>query len=175
MTHRWQPVAGGRVVLTRGAFLRRLTGLALLVPTLLSACTTASPQAAPTSPPVAPPTPPPAAPTTPPTVAATAVSAVVPKPAPTASAASQVVVSGVVLPTYVAAQGPKPDLPSTGPGVDDAYLSFPKTTLYKAVQQPPGRGGDVNVLSLSFYPPFTPLEQNPCCRRSIASSTRRCG
>jgi putative aldouronate transport system substrate-binding protein len=79
------------------------------------------------------------------------------RPAPS----GPVVVSGVTLPTYIAATGPKPDLPSTGPGVDDAYLSFPKTSLYPAVRQPPGHGGDVNILSLSYYPASTPLEQNP--------------
>lgn len=167
-THPWQRAAGGRVLLTRGAFLRRLAGVALVTPALLGACTAPAPQAASTSPPAAAPTPPtlaPVAPTAPPTVAVTAVSAAAPKPAPTdagrSAATSQVVVSGVVLPTYTPAKGPKPDLPSTGPGVDDAYLSFPKATLYKAVQQPPGRGGEVSVLSLSYYPPFTPLEQNP--------------
>jgi putative aldouronate transport system substrate-binding protein len=71
------------------------------------------------------------------------------------------VVGGVKLPTYIAARGPKPDLPSTGPGVDDGYLAFPRAALYNSVQQPPGKGSDVSVLTLSYYPPFTPLEQNP--------------
>ena len=48
-------------MLTRGAFLRRLAGLALVAPTLLSACTAPSPPASPTSPPAAAPTPPPTA------------------------------------------------------------------------------------------------------------------
>jgi putative aldouronate transport system substrate-binding protein len=71
------------------------------------------------------------------------------------------VISGVKLPTYIPARGPKPDLPSTGPGIDDAYKAFPKASLYKAVQQPPGKASDVSVLTLSYYPPFTPLEDNP--------------
>src|SRR5437763_224726 len=128
MTDRWQSAAVGGVLLTRGAFLRRLAGLALAAPTLLSACTapapqaalTSAPQPAPTSAPQAAPTSAPAAPTTPPTVAVTVAA---PTPAATAATASQLVVSGVVLPTYVPAKGPKPDLPSTGAGVDDAYLS----------------------------------------------------
>src|SRR5579871_3382826 len=178
MTDRQLRAIGGGVRLTRGAFLRRVAGLALVSPTLLGACTTVAPQAAPTStaapttgptaaptlvpttsPTLAPTASPTLAPTTSATVAATAGGASAPTLA--ATAAGQVVVAGVVLPTFVPAMGPKPDLPSTSPGVDDAYLSFPRASLYKAVQQPPGQGGDVNVLSLSFYPPFTPLEQNP--------------
>ena len=47
------------------------------------------------------------------------------------------------------------------PRVDDGYLAFPRAALYKSVAEPPGHGSDVSVLTLSYYPPFTPLEQNP--------------
>ena len=131
--------------LTRATFLRRLAGAVLVAPTLLAACSAPAPQA---PPPTVPPAPTPTVVAVTPTV-------------PAKPAASGTIVAGVTLPTFMPAKGPKPDLPSTGPGIDDAYLSFPRASLYKAVQQPPGRGGDVNVLSLSYYPPFTPLEQNP--------------
>ena len=71
----------------------------------------------------------------------------------------------MVLPAYVAAKGPKPDLPGTGPGVDDAYLGFPRATLYKAAQQPPGRGGDVEKILRenipSYHTPNVTLIEEP--------------
>jgi putative aldouronate transport system substrate-binding protein len=149
----------------RGAFLRLLVaGVGVGVPSLLAACSSPAPPS-----PTAAPTPP--APTVAPTAvpkpaavvaAPTAVPTQVPTVAPTAAAAPAAnVVGGVKLPMYIAARGPKPDLPSTGPGVDDGYLAFPRASLYKSIQQPPGKGSDVSVLTLSYYPPFTPLEQNP--------------
>jgi putative aldouronate transport system substrate-binding protein len=58
------------------------------------------------------------------------------------------------------AGAPKADLPSTGPGIDDAWINFPKQA-FKSVQETPGRGGDVSVVSGSAWPPFTPADQNP--------------
>jgi putative aldouronate transport system substrate-binding protein len=66
-----------------------------------------------------------------------------------------------LLPTYIPnAQAPKADLPSTGPGIDDAWTSFPKQA-FKSVTETPGRGGDINIVSGSAWPPYTPADQNP--------------
>ena len=66
-----------------------------------------------------------------------------------------------LLPTYVAyPNAPKAELPSTGPGIDDAYTAFPAQP-FKSVQETPGRGGDINVVSGSAWPPYTPADQNP--------------
>jgi putative aldouronate transport system substrate-binding protein len=133
------------VRLSRASLLRLLGGFALGTPSLVAACSAPAPPApaaaTSTSAPAIPPTP-------------------APLPAPT-SAATGTLIGGVKLPSYIPAKGPKPDLPSTGPGVDDGYLAFPRASLYKSVPQPPGKGSDVSVLTLSYYPPFTPLEQNP--------------
>jgi putative aldouronate transport system substrate-binding protein len=52
-----------------------------------------------------------------------------------------------------------PDLPGKAQGLDPAYLSFPRT-LVKTVSAPPAAGGEFNVLTQTFYPPPTPMEQN---------------
>jgi putative aldouronate transport system substrate-binding protein len=146
---------------SRGVFLRLVAGATLGVPSLLTACSAPAPQAAqPTSAPPPPTLAPTAAPK--PTVVVTAPTATVATVAkPTAAAASGTIVGGVKLPTFIPAKGPKPDLPSTGPGVDDGYLAFPRGSLYKSVSQAPGKGSEVSVLTLSYYPPFTPVDQNP--------------
>lgn len=80
-----------------------------------------------------------------------------PASAPTQSSAK----AASVLPTYIpVVNGPKADLPSTGQGIDDAWTSFPKQT-FKSVTETPGRGGDVNIVSGSAWPPYTPADQNP--------------
>jgi putative aldouronate transport system substrate-binding protein len=139
--------------LTRARLLQLLGGLALSAPSLITACTTPAPSASKG-----------ATATSPPTTARAVVATAAPTTAPaptTPAAASGTVIGGVKIPTFVAAKGPKPDLPSTASGIDDAYLAFPRTSLYKSVQQAPGKGSEVSVLTLSYYPPFTPLEQNP--------------
>ena len=66
-----------------------------------------------------------------------------------------------LLPGYIPnTQAPKADLPSPGPGIDDAWTSFPKQP-FKSVTDTPGRGSDVNIVSGSAWPPFTPADQNP--------------
>jgi putative aldouronate transport system substrate-binding protein len=66
-----------------------------------------------------------------------------------------------LLPAYAPVNGPqKADLPSTGPGIDDAWINFPKQT-FKSVQEAPGRGGDITIVSGSAWPPYTPADQNP--------------
>src|SRR5437764_14223295 len=54
----------------------------------------------------------------------------------------------IKLPTYVAFQGPKPDFPGTPEGVPPAYTMYPKD-LIKTVGQPPGKGGDVSIMTYS--------------------------
>ena len=66
-----------------------------------------------------------------------------------------------LLPAYVPVVGPqKPDLPSTGPGIDEAWINFPKQT-FKSVQDTPGTGKDISIVSGSAWPPYTPADQNP--------------
>src|SRR5262249_11698879 len=66
-----------------------------------------------------------------------------------------------LLPTYVPYQTTlKADLPSTGKGIDDAWSKFPAQP-FKSVQEAPGRGGDINIVSGSAWPPYTPPDQNP--------------
>ncbi len=48
--------------------------------------------------------------------------------------------------------------PSTGPGVPDAFLSFPEP--FKSVERVPGNGGTVSILGGTQLPPITPRDQN---------------
>jgi putative aldouronate transport system substrate-binding protein len=68
----------------------------------------------------------------------------------------------VGLPTYVALPNlPPPDLPGTVDGlVAPGYQNYP-SNLIRSVPQPPGKGGEVNALTVSLSPPPTPLESNP--------------
>ncbi|MBV9578923.1 MAG: hypothetical protein JO057_10060, partial [Chloroflexi bacterium] len=84
-------------------------------------------------------------------------------PTPSATAATTAATGGKVqLPTYT----PLPNLPAADlPGTPDGllapgYLKYP-TNLIKSVPQPPGKGGDVNALTVSLSPAPTPLESNP--------------
>ena len=66
-----------------------------------------------------------------------------------------------VLPTYIKTTLPfKPQFPSTGPGIDDAYSVFPAKP-FKSVTETPGTGSTVNFFSGTFWPPYTPAAQNP--------------
>jgi putative aldouronate transport system substrate-binding protein len=83
--------------------------------------------------------------------------------APSAPATSSASAGGrVKLPTSVPmANLPKPDLPGTPDGlVVPGYLRYP-SSLVKSVAQPPGKGGDVNALTVSLSTAPTPLDQNP--------------
>jgi len=83
------------------------------------------------------------------------------KPSATSGAGQPVAKIASLLPTYIPnTQGPKPDLPSPGPGIDDAWLTFPAEP-FKSVPDVPGRGGEITVVSGSAWPPFTPKDQNP--------------
>ena len=48
------------------------------------------------------------------------------------------------LPTQVAFEGPKPDLPGSTEGLDPAFFKFP-TNLVKSVSQPPGDGSTISA------------------------------
>jgi putative aldouronate transport system substrate-binding protein len=68
----------------------------------------------------------------------------------------------VTLPGYT----PLPNLPVADlPGTPDGLLApgFQKypTNLIKSVPQPPGKGGEVNALTVSLSPAPTPLDSNP--------------
>jgi putative aldouronate transport system substrate-binding protein len=67
----------------------------------------------------------------------------------------------VRLPTYVALPNlPPPDLPGTSDGLlAPGYQNYP-SNLIRSVPQPPGKGGEVNALTVSLSPPPTPLESN---------------
>ncbi|MBV8083666.1 MAG: twin-arginine translocation signal domain-containing protein [Chloroflexi bacterium] len=66
---------------------------------------------------------------------------------------------GETLPAYVPVQGAKPDLPGTPEGIDDGYLTFPKT-LAKSVAQAPGAGGDVSAIVPILLNPPPGVDQN---------------
>jgi putative aldouronate transport system substrate-binding protein len=72
----------------------------------------------------------------------------------------------VQLPTYAALPNlPAADLPGTPDGLlAPGYQKYP-TNLIKSVPQPPGRGGDVNALTVSLSTAPTPLDQNPAWQR----------
>ncbi|MBV9582734.1 MAG: extracellular solute-binding protein, partial [Chloroflexi bacterium] len=65
------------------------------------------------------------------------------------------------VPTLVPAALPTPDFPSTNPLVDAAYSTYPANPRPALPAEPPGHGGDLNVLVALYRLPFTPLEQNP--------------
>ena len=141
--------------LDRRTFLRLTAGSTLFLPVVLSACTSA----ATTTPPAAPPTsaPPPAAAAAPASAAAAPTSAAASASAPAPAGASA---SG--LPTFVASTGgPKPDLPSTGPGIDDGFTNYPANPVKSQSATPPGSGSTVSAFALAYYPLPTSIDQNP--------------
>jgi putative aldouronate transport system substrate-binding protein len=63
------------------------------------------------------------------------------------------------LPTYLPIQGPQTDLPATADGVPPAYTSFPRQ-LAKSVSAPPGKSGDIIMMTYTMFAPPAPVEQN---------------
>src|SRR6266567_8998040 len=112
--------------LSRRAFIRVAAGGGLSLSLLAAAC-----QPAPNTPTAGPTTSVPAA-------AATVAGA---KPA---AARSNV-------PTYLPAQGPKADYPSTDKGVENGYVKFP-SPLSKSVAETPAAGGDISGMVLVANP-----------------------
>ena len=67
----------------------------------------------------------------------------------------------VVYPTYVPFTNvPKPDLPGSPEGVEDAYTAYPsqRTSLNLSA---PGNGGSLSAFVTTSVAPPKPLEQNP--------------
>src|SRR5262245_44213841 len=67
--------------------------------------------------------------------------------------------SSASLPTYVAIQGPKPDLAGNEDGLQDGYFTYPKNP-FKSVTQTPGLGTDVVAMTRDAGGPPPPLDQN---------------
>jgi putative aldouronate transport system substrate-binding protein len=83
-------------------------------------------------------------------------------PAPSSAGGTQSSGGGKVqLPTYAALPNlPPPDLPGSSDGLlAPGYQNYP-SKLIKSVPQPPGKGGEVNALTVSLSPAPTPLESN---------------
>jgi putative aldouronate transport system substrate-binding protein len=74
--------------------------------------------------------------------------------------------SKVTLPSYVPlANLPNADLPGSPDGlIEPGYLRYP-VSLIKSVPQPPGKGGQVNAITVSLSPAPTPLDQNPALQQ----------
>jgi putative aldouronate transport system substrate-binding protein len=130
----------------RRGFVRLLAGGVVLGGVaLVEACAPVAPLVTPTSAPPKPTTVP---------VAATSAPAVS-KPAPASTGGRT-----VKLPTRVPVQGFQPDLPGSADGsVDPAFLNY-SANPFKAVQDTPGRGGEVNVMTWVTGPAPAPLDSN---------------
>lgn len=79
---------------------------------------------------------------------------------PTGSAVSTGTAASVY-PIYLpVSNGPKPDVPASGPGYDDGFNSFPKQPVKAMPGDPPGTGSTIRIMSIALFPPPTPLAQN---------------
>lgn len=63
------------------------------------------------------------------------------------------------LPASIPFQGPTPDLQASADGLPPAYKSFPQQ-LSRSVMSPPGKGGEVTMMTYTINAPPPPLEQN---------------
>lgn len=63
------------------------------------------------------------------------------------------------LPAHQPFHGPPPDFPATAEGVPPAYTTFPQQ-LVTSVTAPPGKGGDVTLMTYTINAPPPPVEQN---------------
>jgi putative aldouronate transport system substrate-binding protein len=66
----------------------------------------------------------------------------------------------VQYPSYVPLPGATPDLPATDAGLEAGFFTYPSNHV-KAVQDTPGSGGDVSVVTSITGSAPTPLDQNP--------------
>jgi putative aldouronate transport system substrate-binding protein len=88
----------------------------------------------------------------PPAAAPTTAAAVAPTTAPAAAA--------VKLPTYAPLTAIKPDLPASSDGnVDPAFINYPANPI-KAVQNTPGKGGEMSAVTWITTPAPTPMDSN---------------
>ncbi|MBV9326460.1 MAG: hypothetical protein JO352_22070 [Chloroflexi bacterium] len=132
------PRQGFREQMARRRFLRLSAGGAVAFPLLLEACSPA------------------------PTSAPGAINASATTTAGGPPVAATRARGRVTLPTYVAFQGPKPDLPATAEGVSAGFFHFPpKDQLVQSVKDTPGTGGDINAFTVTYNPPGPALESNP--------------
>jgi putative aldouronate transport system substrate-binding protein len=76
-------------------------------------------------------------------------------PAPSGGASG----TAVKLPTYLAFQGPKPDLAGNEQGLDPAFYKFP-SDLVQTVTTPPGDGSTVNAITYLTLSQPPPMDQN---------------
>jgi len=68
--------------------------------------------------------------------------------------------AAVQLPTYLPNSSIKPDLPSASDGkVDSGFVGYPADPP-RSVQDTPGKGGDVSVITWTTNAPPTPMESN---------------
>jgi putative aldouronate transport system substrate-binding protein len=120
--------------LSRRSFIRLTSSGALaggaLLPALIAACTSPAPPAG--------------------------------SPAPTSySASARQAAGSLVLPTYTPLTSkPKPDLPSTGQGIDDGFINYPRNPVKAQPAEAPGAGGTVTYFGYGYYTPPSPLDQN---------------
>ncbi len=150
---------------SRRAFIRVVAiGVAGTGAALLQACGPSSTTTPAPTQPAAKPTTAPAAPaaTTAPAAAAptSAPAAAAPTTAPAVAAKPAAKPGGVQLPTHVALQGIKPDLPASDDGlIDPGFVNYP-TTPPKTVADTPGRGVDVSVMTWTTSAAPTPMDSN---------------
>jgi putative aldouronate transport system substrate-binding protein len=72
---------------------------------------------------------------------------------------------GLKLPSYVQSQNaPKPDLPAVIDGGQAGFFAYPKINP-KTVLEPPGKGGQVSMMSWNIGPPLAPVDQNPALQQ----------
>ena len=84
-----------------------------------------------------------------------------PKAAPAATPAPGASGGSVKLPTFVAFEGPRPDLAGSADGlIAPAYFNYPRNAV-KSVPKPVGSGEDVTAMMYTTQAAPTPLEQNP--------------
>src|SRR5215211_4352266 len=73
--------------------------------------------------------------------------------------------AGPKLPTFVAFEGPRPDLAGSADGIiPPAYFNYPRNPV-KSVPQPVGKGEDVTAMMYTTQAVPTPVEQNPAWQK----------
>jgi putative aldouronate transport system substrate-binding protein len=148
----------------RRRFVRLMAaGIAVGGATLMQACSPSTPSAPATAAPSNP-TQPAAKPTTSSAAATSAPAAAAPAAPTTAAAAKPAATTGVSrtvqLPNRFPLTGIKPDLPASADGlIDAAFVNYPADPP-KTVQETPGRGGEVNVVTWTTSAAPTPLDSN---------------
>lgn len=69
---------------------------------------------------------------------------------------------GVTLPSYLPfTGGPKPDVPAGSPNLSDGYFNYPAEPFKANPGSQPGKASQVTTYVGAYYPPGTPMDQNP--------------